>query len=394
MSPHIKIETRSVVTGNDDELGEFELRDTPCEWSDLLVKRVGDKLVVGYLVLDDSGTGNPLTECDGNGDLFLAGDNNSIWDDEREVRRQLYCADGRWSSEDPSTDYIFTLPDGTRTTLWELAAKDVLASISQDFELMQAYVEHLEFECDEGETWDQAFASIGKEVWADLLDANGYYCEMVEKRAFELYAEHWERIAGPFVVPVDYSSHYETHITVSSWDGDYLNLPGGVWVADDDCIENILWDFKKAFCVQVGNERETRTFPRADKSMGTYDIDVPILNLVFNGEVVVGNLRGGKAWCRAFMKYFGHLYFKEISAKTRDYAALVLEEVSNWASGNVYGCVVETFAQTNVDEPDEVPTWEQVDIDSCWCFIGQEYAEESLKRDFFDPIVKKHEGGV
>lgn len=70
---------------------------------------------------------------------------------------------------------------------------------------------------------------------------------------------------------------------------------------------------------------------------------------------------------------------KDRRTQCRLYAEQFLDTYNAIISGDVYGCVVEVFDDAG----------EQVDDESCWGFIGSEYAEESLKSEFFDPMVSK-----
>lgn len=62
------------------------------------------------------------------------------------------------------------------------------------------------------------------------------------------------------------------------------------------------------------------------------------------------------------------------------YAEGVLETYISWCNGDVYGCVVQTH---------DAESGEMVDSDSCWGFYGMDYAEESLKSEFFEPAVER-----
>lgn len=72
---------------------------------------------------------------------------------------------------------------------------------------------------------------------------------------------------------------------------------------------------------------------------------------------------------------------KIIEAEIREYQA--------WAEGDVWGYVIEKSltwipkdgeVEDGDDLPDELTTWEHVD--SCWGFVGREYAEDAARREF------------
>lgn len=65
----------------------------------------------------------------------------------------------------------------------------------------------------------------------------------------------------------------------------------------------------------------------------------------------------------------------EVAAK---YAESCLKEYEEWCNGEVFGCVVEVFDTQG----------KQISEESCWGFIGWEWAKAALKDDLFDPVVR------
>ena len=61
------------------------------------------------------------------------------------------------------------------------------------------------------------------------------------------------------------------------------------------------------------------------------------------------------------------------------YAEGCLDTYTTWANGEVYGCVVQTHG---------AETGEQVGQDACWGFYGDDYADEALLNEFFNPTVE------
>ncbi len=61
------------------------------------------------------------------------------------------------------------------------------------------------------------------------------------------------------------------------------------------------------------------------------------------------------------------------------YAQQFLDEYNAIISGDVYGCVVETFELGG----------DQIEEEACWGFVQGDYAEEALKDEFFDPTCKR-----
>jgi len=317
---------KSATIDIDDETIELEFAALECHSG--LAEKIGNMLVVAYLVDDDSPP-NPMKDYDGQGDLYTDGQGHVITDNPYEIKRQLRLRGGRWSEDQPELDHEFKL-DGVTTTLWDLAADEYMGRLRKDQDLLEQWVkfkqreEGLDDELVEGRLYPVDW----EELRRDLSDVNGVYCDEVEELAIDLYSKHWESMVGPFVIPVNYchSNHGPgtTSIGVDNWDGDWQDPPNAVWVADKCAEQNIV-------------------------GPGMSDAD--------------------------------------IRKSATEYAEGVLNEYAKWCNGEVYGCVVEIFENTTPDE--ESATWEQRDSDSCWGFIGYDYAEKTLEEEFFSPSVTK-----
>lgn len=61
-------------------------------------------------------------------------------------------------------------------------------------------------------------------------------------------------------------------------------------------------------------------------------------------------------------------------AQARIYCKQFLESYNNIVNGAVYGCVVKTFDLDGT----------QTDEDACWGFVGSDYAEATLKSEYFE----------
>jgi hypothetical protein len=232
------------------------------------------KVVVAYLA-HDSDCENPMTSSDGQGVLEQ---------EPRDVFRRLGLEDDFWlGGYNPVIDREFMLPSGVRTTLHQLIP---------DFD-------------DEDEEHFHA--------------------------ACALYKQFWQHIVGPLVVPVEIGERYAC---VTTWDGDYNELPKALWVADKCVEENIR--------AALGDVEPT---------------------------------------------------YESLHALAVEYAKGVLEEYEKWLEGDCYGCVVEVFDATK-DEDYGTREFAAIDSeqDACWGHIGYEYAKETLRSaEFFDGAVKRIE---
>ena len=70
---------------------------------------------------------------------------------------------------------------------------------------------------------------------------------------------------------------------------------------------------------------------------------------------------------------------KDRQAQARIYAQQFLDNYNEVNSGQVYGCVVETFDMDG----------ERLEEDACWGYVGFQYAQECLKDEYFAHACKK-----
>lgn len=358
---------------------EVPLEHPPYHEDAILAERVGDKLVVAYLVHDDFPS-NPMKDYDCQGNLYTMPrryGGGVITDDASEIYRNLRLNGGRWSDPEPRIDCGFPLVDGgPLVSCRELAASEIYTELIKDPREMPDFFDALGLPrlgiASRYVHWLKS--DEGKEVTLrDLNDYNTFFYERVEQRARELFAKHWKRIVGPYVVPMYYHDERgSTSIGFSEWDGDHDDLPNAIWVADKGAIENI--------------DATARPDNVEVKQVEPYPASVYVV--LENGvEVFRGTFGEVSLWSKA--KY--PPTFETLRATAIRYAEAVCDEYAKWCSGEVFGCVVETFELQNPEEVVEGddPEWEQVNEDACWGFIGCDYAMESLKSDFFEPAVKR-----
>lgn len=375
----IKTRTRTRTTHSAEIDGaEVELTFAPYYEDDILAERVGDQLVVAYLV-QDSDPQNPMTDGDYQGNIYTESSRGwgggSITDNDSELQSAL-GVDGYGN---PDIDNMFACEpyiswtglQVARACLRDIAAKQYLETVGADYNLIDGWLDQRDLELDEGETLDQAFNERRNEIWQDLEDPNGVYCDEVEKLATELYPQYWQQIAGPFVVPLDYCSSNHgpgtASFSVTSWDGDPEDLPSGVWVADKGAIDNITPYPPGVSLKQVVNWPE------------------PSVYAVLQGEAEL--FRGPWSDCRGFIKKSLPAPTEaDLRAAAEKYAESICSAYQDWCNGEVFGCVTEIF--NLVEDEGDGPQWEsEGDHDACWGFIGHDHAEETLQSEYFDNVV-------
>ena len=337
-----------------DDDNDVDLEFAPSDEDHILVHQVQDKMVVAYLTRDDDSE-NPLTSSDCQGNIYLSNERNCIWHDPDEVRKALGCTD-QWGDTVPDIEQEFSL-DGVAVTLKDLAVDKYLAS-RDIINIIDAYFEDTDTEFEDGETYEMAYQSEFTSIrqWAYDLDA-------VWELAYELYAEHWQKLAGPFVVPIQYQGIgggcYTAYVYPTDWDGDYDDLPDGVWVADKGAMENIMWDFRKHLDLRFSE------FVTKKTSQGRY----------YGFWQNVYKVKGGtQRLYHGWSEYLAYEILRvhpeitsEVHEKAKNYADGVLKEVEAWMNGEVYGCVTEYFTKNG-------ETWKQTDSESCWSYVGEDNA--------------------
>lgn len=341
---------------------------------DVTVSILETKIVAGYLVRDEDAE-NPMNDCDTMGDFYLYNERNSIWNKPKEFQRELELDGDRWGdpSPDPSPDLDqwFTTSKGVSTTLWTLAAKAEFAFVKADYDLMSEALEEFSIEPEEGQTIEQTFSKHSARILKGMIDHDSFRYDETETRALALYAKHWKELAGHFVIPINYSSERgSTSIGVTEWDGDYDDPPDGVWVANEYAIENILNPWLSKHAVQVATHTRKNSKALAGGEIYSWDVHEPVYHLVWEGEILVPLVKGRNGLVQAFMRHIGWFYLDEIREAAVKYATSVCSEMEAWASGDVYGVVVETYDKTTLDPED---------YDACWGFIGLDYAKSELK---------------
>lgn len=278
----------------------------------------GGVAVVGYLV-HDTDCENPMTSCDGEGRLVHSERNYEGYDPSEIGSELAWERDNNCPNPDERV-YV----DGRRVTLWELACEAVALDLEQD---KQGTLEELcgpdfdELLTCAGDDIDSMFEWLMPDIREELEDPSGAWCERVYGKLSALYKQHWRQLVSPFVVEASYSpDRYSRTASANLFRGDAEDVDA-LWIGGDLEEENI-----------------THGMPE------------------FTDELEMDE------WLRV---------------KSMEYAHGVILTFNEWAEGNCYGCVVETFRRL-----DDGETWEQVECDSCWSYIGFDYATEVLENEY------------
>ena len=357
---------------------ELPVTFEPVSYIDVLVKMVGNQLVLAYLVNDSDAGDSPLEAGTANGEIFTVqpryARNSRVTDNDHRILSAL----GLTHYGEPNLCKLFHL-NGEKATLFDLAMAQFVADLHSNTDLQEELWETLDLPTETdfaawsgGEPNDGRYPTNLAELEAQVYHGQAPFYERVEEMAVALYRTHWRTIAGPFVVPIAASG---SRYWATSWDGDTDDMPDGIWVADNEAEENIT----------------TSAYSDAAKirwagAVGSASDPCHAIVMV-EGQVAFDAGPDSGSWGRALKwveQKFGPADTADVIRAATEYAESVLKEYSLWAEGEVYGCFVALYEQQ------EDGQWEMTKDESCWRFIGSEWAEEALKSEFFDPFVQSH----
>lgn len=290
---------------------DCELTHEPCEWQDILKAKVGDKLVIAYLVQDTDyrDIDDMMGDCMG---TLYSFHRHAGRDDHSNGLEAL----GNNSDGEANLDRVWDKHEAE-------AIRRYLACVMHDHKAEEIR-EQLE---QDGECGENILAALIEDAKNNDWGNVAYYSTMRD-----VLEKMWSE---PEFFPGDRDAQllacYDHGGQVWSLSGSGMQCrwdtsnKAGVWVPDE-CLRKQLDDDEAA-----GKNRDDQA----------------------------------RMYCKQFLS---------------EYNAII--------SGDVYGCVVETFDENG----------EQIDENACWGFIGGDYAPETLKDGYFDPtceaIQKQYEHDV
>lgn len=326
---------------------------------DFLTSETDGKLRVGYLV-DDSDCENPLEDQDGNGHIYTSRRHD------REGNREMQKALGLNDDWEPNYDLVDE--DEVVELLMVLIASDV-----------DAYATALQF-CQDNYPMDadESAPEFVRRIMTceDDFDRAGFDQEIAH-----IYEDLYDKgltagtIGDKHVVSLDVYEHSGVSYSISG-SGMQCRFDtakgGAVWVPDDCAREEIICrglvyikgkilnhallrgDGPK-YCVRTFREEvvyDDTVHPRFENWIGAYEY-----------------LKGLDA---STLTYLQTQMEAEHDAAI-ELAKCACEEYTSWSNGDCYGWCIETF---------DINTGEQLDEDSCWGYIGSDYAYSTLEEEF------------
>lgn len=305
-----------IVFEEDGEEYRLDADITPvCEWIDPIMRRVGDKVVFAYAVVDDN-PGSPA-EWDGEGEVVFMSNRHSSAKEQREALAAL----GLDEDGEPDIEAIRE----------EMLAQWIGADPARHLEIAKLAYEQQgddwKYDDDECLVSDYHPAGCADILWNEFRDADWPNSAPIYKEWYKFAIEEWQRRRAAGTIGVKYTQvcdvyeHSGIHVSLSNtrnypdeqWD---VARGGAVWIPDQCAIDNIV-------CYEIEDTPEEHA---------------------------------KRAW---------------------DYAKGCVETWNMYWSGDVYGHVIEVH-QYN-EEGEYGADTRVSDVDSCWGHYGSDYIKEVLK---------------
>lgn len=393
----------SHVLETDDGI-ELQLDHEPCNYREALLHRDGDTIIAAYLVQDE-GCENPLDNCDGMGKIIGRGRYQTR---NQGGESEFYEAFGLDSYGDKDyglvedqvnkawIEYVESLDSGFWSAV--LDALGYPTPSACDDKAMDAAGEYMNKLRDGLTEFD--ISSPGYEVFDALNDVESYITDYDASRAeisaasqlFQFDAEKVREdcfneairagdIGNRFAVLLDVYDHSGIAWSISGggmqcrWD---TSSGAGLWLPDSICEDEITRRAKVYATYWIENTSRLRGRDKKYQLLCMKD---------GKSESIAFSDDWSHLWKMAQTSSEGLTITPEMLRKGEiramyELAGQALEQYNAWLSGDCYGCVMQRFQRQEDD------SWESVEDDACWGFVGSDYAEEVLKVEFFDPHVK------
>lgn len=145
------------------------------------------------------------------------------------------------------------------------------------------------------------------------------------------------------------------------WD---VSHGGAVWVPDTDARQSIIIQAVRKHGIEV------ETLQTACYSQDANNCRPWIIKI---GEEQFSNWKDATDYARSLAANKNEVeYIKAEREVSIEFAKQAIDEYNKWLVGDCYGVVVERFNTNGV----------QIDDDTCWGYIGEEYAKTELKNLF------------
>jgi hypothetical protein len=347
---------------------ELELTFQPSgamDYKEMLKEEIGDKVVIGYLA-DDSDAQNPCTDQDGFGKFLSSQRHSGDHDDFREA----LGLNREW---EPDLDGISEVD-----ALIRYASKN---QSNQDF--IDFIRESLDDEEDGNLTDDDdLFKDDTMQTLYDAVVFPAWLTDAIMEERTAIWQEKRDNgeIGNPLAISLDIYDHggqswsLSGHGMQCKWD---TAKGGGLWVPDKCAEEEIrsrAENYLRADVITAKLKTKEIVTVRTLATAYTYD------NVV---HPTFDNISEAWAYIEALDPNVYQIHRTKLQAEAvaaMEVCRGCLETWNSYLSDDVYGVVVVTY-----EIVDGVAA--ELNSDECWGFYGSDYAYDSLKTDYFQPIV-------
>jgi len=359
-------QTRSVTSTEIAGIG-VTLDRTPLDWLDHYDEKIGNKIVLAYVV-DDPEPQNPLETMDGEGRIYVASHGREA---QAEIREALAINE----FGDPDFELLQDFPEEFKDRWVQRAVKD---TEFQEWCFKQPMLEQ-----EPGETDEAFYRSVANTYWDEWGGCTSPNSEVfdwdftaaVERALFEELRDTG-KIGDPDAVLLDIYEHSGVRYSVSGtgmqdpWD---TTRGGAVWIPDDCAREEIsrraeVYQFGSIEgVVRDGKKQWTMVFDEDESE----DIRFESWHECFETAQawVAERTDGNKALGRR--------------RAAADIAEGACELYTDFCNGSVFGVVVEVHEFENGD--DEATC---VEMDEVYGHYGFTHAEEVVKESFEAMVAK------
>lgn len=350
----------------DFEGTDYELAHEPSPGSDILKAKVGDEVVIAYLVQDNDyrDVDDLMGDCMGRiVDAYNGG---------RDEKSELYALAGCDNYGEKNLDAIWGDHE-------DEAIKQYLIKIRLDYSFKEV---REKLNDPELRSWDACIEALRE----DAYGANWGYVAFDEVMSAVL-GEMWE---DPTYYPgnrdavmLDVYSHSGQTWSLSGggmqcrWDTSH---GAGAWVPDGHLLKELDSQAPQAAFAFVKNTswlRGTGKSYQLVQAVWAGDHCNEIVHVEFSDDASALHAKA-KLIAEMMGKPTPHQIAWGRERLCDVFAGQFLHQYNAVISGDIYGCVVETFDLDGT----------QTEYDACWGFIGGDYAEETLKDEYFDPACE------
>ncbi|MFA5311703.1 MAG: hypothetical protein WC375_00125 [Methanomassiliicoccales archaeon] len=351
---------QSPFKNNDGEEIELELSfKTDNDGDPIFQKKISnDILVVGYLVQDEY-CENPMESCDGMGHFYYASPHAN-----NEEHYKFQEALGLREPEEDELDEFHLEAVQIVEAAWRKQNPDLDIDDPETRKTLQSiyFSEN---------TSTKAFNGVSGTTWKDVVRG-------VEECLWR------QSISDPHAIPIDIYTHGGSTICkIANFQEDcdsyytQYTLPSysAVWVPDKDARESLIIKAAEKCGIKV---KVIQPLCCASEEKDRKPWIIGVGNERFSSWESAGNYARKLAETKK-----GNGTFRIAERKiAREFAESTINEFNHWANGDCYGIVVEWFDAEGI----------QIDNDSCWGFIGYEYAKKELQDSFEGNLVHLEKG--